>query len=409
MEPVRVGVIGCGDMGGYLARMIRDPQPRRGRKASPPSSAASRLVRKAKRILSPRRCDRARLKQDAPRTSPPTIPGVELVAASDVATKLLSEFCTTFAIRAGYVNYQELLGRKDVGAVLICTPPHTHAEIAIAAARHGKHVFCEKPMAMTSEECAEMVEAAKKAGVVLQIGYVLRFSTERGAIRDRVIEGAIGRPVFWREIYNPRGGPRQRWVHDNRTGGGPILENSHTLDFLRYVFGEPEVVFAVGGHYKPEDTTATDTIGVLLDFPSGDKALFADSYALAGFGWDRTGCRPNQVQIDVLGPKGFIQYPDRHLSQVLTICRYCEGGAHDIEKRQWGSDWGADGYLIELSHFFECVREGKKTAVPGEEGLRTVRLAEAVFHSVQTGTCVDLRLAFRKDGPSGLSGLDFRV
>jgi len=314
----------------------------------------------------------------------PGIDGIGIIAAADSNPERLSGFCETFAVPQAYTDYKELLRVKDVDAVLICTPTYTHAEIAIEAARHGKHIFCEKPMAMSSKDCERMIEAAREAGVILQIGYVLRFSSERGRIRQAILSGKIGRPVFWREIYNPRGGPRQAWVHDAKTGAGPIWENSHTLDFLRYVFGEPEFIFAIGGRYKPENTTAIDTIGVLFVFPSGDRALFTDSYALAGYGWDKVGCRPNQLQIDVVGPKGFIQYPDPDLAQVLTICRYSDGG-QDIEKQQWSSDWGADGYRQELEHFFECVRHGKESVVPGEEGLRTVQLAEAVLQSVQTG------------------------
>jgi len=370
---LKVGIIGCGDIAAYHARLIQGTHhPRL------PAFPIRRLLRTGKRLL------RGQWRREQLPAAIPGIDGVEIIAAADISPERLTWFCETFVVSHAYSDYKEVLARKDVDAVIICPPPYTHAEIAVAAARHGKHIFCEKPMAMTSEQCAQMTEVAREAGVVLQIGYVLRFSSERGRIRNAILNGEIGRPVFWREIYNPRGGPRQEWVHDAETGGGPIWENSHTLDFLRYAFGEPEFIFANGGRYKPENTTAIDTISVIFVFPSGDRALFTDSYGLAGFGWDKAGCRPNQVQVDVIGPKGFIQYPDRDLAQVLTICRYTDSG-QDIEKQQWSSDWGADGYRQELEHFFECVREGKESVVPGEEGMRTIQLAEAVLHSVQTG------------------------
>ena len=379
MESIKIGIIGCGDIATYHARLIRGSKPpNSSSEEANRGSPIRHLLRKGKRFLY-----RRREQAQTPR-SIPGIEGVEIVAASDINPERLSRFCEAFAVQDGYANYKELLARKDLDAVLICTPTHTHAAIAIEAARHRKHIFCEKPMAMTSEDCERMVEATSEAGVVLQIGYVLRFSSERGRIKEAIENGEIGRPVFWREIYNPRGGPVQKWVHDKKLGGGIVWENSHTLDFLCYVFGDPETVMAIGGRYKPENTTAQDTIGVLLVFPGGDKALFTDSYALAGFGWGKTACRPTLLQIDIIGPQGFIQYPDSDLSQKLTIGRYTSSG-QDIEKQRWSSDWGANGYRQELEHFFQCVREGNSPACPGEEGLRTIQLAETVLRSIQKG------------------------
>jgi predicted dehydrogenase len=324
--------------------------------------------------------DRAQPKAPAKR-----IEAAEIVAVSDINEGRVSRARKGFNIPHGYADYRELLARDDIDAVFICTPPSLHPEIAIEAARRGKHIFCEKPLAMTSQLCNRMIEAATKAGVILQVGYVLRFSEERGRIREAILNNEIGRPVFWREIYNvSSGGPR--WNVDHELGGGPLWENSHSLDFLRSIFGEPEVVFGMGGRYKPNKTSATDTIAVSLTFPTGDQALFTDSYGLSGFDWewfDKT-CRRNFLQIDVLGPKGFIQFPDVDLSPNLTMSFYGEP-ENRFETTPWSSITGADGYKKQLEHFFECVREGKSSLMPGEEGLRTIQLVESVYHSMQTG------------------------
>ena len=240
-----------------------------------------------------------------------------------------------------------------------------------------------------------MIHAAREAKVVLQVGYVLRFSEERRRIREAILNDEIGRPIFWREIYNPwAGGPS--WNVDEELCGGPLWENSHSLDFLRSIFGEPEVVFGMGGRYKPEKTTAADTIAVSLSFPSGDKALFTDSYGLSGFGWDEwfgKTSRQNFLQIDIVGPKGFIQFPDADLSQRLTICTYGNPEPRH-EKMPWSSPTGADGYKNQLEHFFECVREGKPSLLPAEEALRTIQLVETVHRSMRTGeACKFARLA----------------
>lgn len=370
---LRIGVIGSGEIAESHAKVIQGDRPVKPKRVRSPRD----LLRQGRQIVR-----RIRGLQEPPRR--PGIEGVQIIAASDVDDTRLAWFGNAFGIPHTYRDYRDLLDRSDVDAVLVCTPPFVHAEIVLEAARRRKHVFCEKPMAITSADCRRMVKATKEAGVVLQIGYVLRFSSERGRVRDAILNQEIGRPVFLREIGTLRAGAQQRWVHDQQLGGGILWEYSHALDFMRYVFGEPELVFGIGGRYKPDNTSALDTVSVSLNFPSGDRALFTDSYALRGFGGRKFGARRERLQIDVMGPRGFVQYPDGDLSQRLTVCVY--GDPEDrIEKMPWRSDWGGDGYRREFEHFFDCVREGKPSDVPGEEGLRTIQLVEAAFHSMRTG------------------------
>lgn len=373
VRPLRVGVIGCGEIAESHVWVIQGDRPPREEPTRSLKDVLRRGQKVARRLLG--------RKDPPPR---PGIEGIQIIAASEVDPERLAAFSQRFDIPHTYRSYRDLLARKDVDAVLVCTPPSVHAEIVLEAARQGKHIFCEKPMAMTSADCRRMVNAAKEAGVILQIGYVLRFSSERGRIRDAILNGEIGRPVFFRETGTLRAGAGQRWVHDQELGGGILWEYSHALDFIRHVFGEPELVFGIGGRYKPDKTSALDTIGVSLTFPSGDQAVFTDSYALRGFGGRKFGARRERVLLDVMGPKGFAQFPDGDLARRLTICVY--GDPEDrVEKMPWRNDWGANGYRKEFEHFFECVREGKPSAVPGEEGLRTVQLLEAAFHSMRTG------------------------
>jgi predicted dehydrogenase len=277
-----------------------------------------------------------------------------------------------------------LLARDDVDAVLICTPTSLHATITVAAARAGKHIFCEKPMAMTCAECERMIAASDEAKVLLQIGYVLRFSTERGRIRKAILDGEIGRPVFWREFFNVSAGPSQKWVHEERTGGGPLWENSHILDAFLHTFGPPTEVCGVAARLKPEKTTALDSAAVLLKFPLGDIALFTDSFAFSGFGFNRKGCRLNQCQLDVIGSKGLIEYPAKGELNALAIFCY-DHLSPEGETYPWTSDWGADGYQSQMEHFVECVRSGRTPACSGRDAIQTIRLAELVVKSIEEG------------------------
>jgi predicted dehydrogenase len=371
---IGIGIIGCGDAADTHARTICGDLP--------PAIRPGVIGRIGRKLTG------------APWPQPVRsggMDGVRITAACDNDPRRLAAFAGRYGVSGTEADYVALLDRADVDAVVICTPPSAHADITIAAARRGKHVLCEKPLATTSRQGRAMIEAADAAGIVLQIGYVLRYSAERGAVRQAILDGRIGRPVFYREVFNLCGGPTPRWVLDERVGAGTLWENSHILDFLRYTFGEPATVAAVGGKFKPGDTTALDTFGVLLSWESGDRALFTDSYAMSGFGWDRRGCRKNQFQLDVIGPGGYIQYPETDHSPTLTIGRYREGG-DVIEQSSWTSDWGADGYRAEVEQFIECVRTGGRPRCAGGDALRTLELAETIVRAARTGQSCDMRV-----------------
>jgi predicted dehydrogenase len=388
---IGLGIIGLGEVGQLHTSNTGIPKPVQ-------SSAARTLLRTGKRIA--KRIIRGK---DAVRIPEPGIPGSRLVAVSDVDERRVNEATERFEIPFATTDYKRLIARPDVDAVLICTPPATHAEITAEAARHGKHIFCEKPMARTSAQCMQMLEATERGNVILQIGYMLRFARERGRIVEAIRNGEIGRPVFYRETMNLRAGGPQPWIYDMNSGGGVIWEMSHLIDFYRQIFGEPNSVYAIGGRYKPNKTTALDTYGLALSFASGDKVLFSDSYALKNFGYEHVACRKHRQEVDVIGPGGYIQFPDADLTWKLTICRYADP-VDQIDKMNWSNEWGAEpeSYLRELEHFVECVRDKKTPRVPGVEGLRTVQLAETILRSVQTGELC----SFTPEAPAPLSVSD---
>jgi predicted dehydrogenase len=382
-DPIGVGVIGLGESGQLHISGIQGDRVRQKTQPAPEPldfmGAGRRFVR---HVL-------GRDKLDNPRPFDPGIESFKFVAVSDVDEGRLTAVKQQFDIPYATTDYRKLLARKDIEAVLICTPPVFHPEITIEAAQHGKHIFCEKPMAMTSARCMEMLEAIEKAGVIFQVGYMLRFANERGQIVEAIRNDKIGRPVFFRENMSLRAGADQRWIHDQELGGGPLWEVSHTIDFVRYLFGNPETVFGIGGHYKPDRTSAIDTYAASLVFPSGDRALIGDSFALKGFGWgrDKIACRRHRTEIDIVGPRGYIQFPDIDLSNKLTICTYGEPD-NRVEKFPWTSEWaewGADGYKKQFMHFAECIRQNKAPTVSGTEGLQTVQLLETILNSIRTG------------------------
>ena len=160
-----------------------------------------------------------------------------LAAVADPVESAAEEAARTLEVNTYYTDYRELLQNDGIDAVVIATPTKYHCEIAVAAAAAGKHIFCEKPMAMTYEECLVMENAAKEHHVKLQIGFMRRFDTAFTEAKKVIDSGAIGDVVMVRS--NTRGPSiPQPWMYDISKSNGPLAEvNSHDIDTLRWFTG----------------------------------------------------------------------------------------------------------------------------------------------------------------------------
>jgi predicted dehydrogenase len=158
-----------------------------------------------------------------------SVPGARLVALADPMPETLRQAGEATGIGELFEDYRAVLARRDVNAVVIATPTALHEEIAVAAAGAGKHVLCEKPMAMTTASCDAIIAAAERAGVVLQIGFMRRFSDSFVQAKARVDAGEIGAVVQVRSLTHGPSYPRP-WMFDLAKSNGPLAEvNSHDL------------------------------------------------------------------------------------------------------------------------------------------------------------------------------------
>ena len=158
------------------------------------------------------------------------------------------------AVEHVYADYREALGNPQIDAVVVAAPSEYHCAIVTAAAQAGKHVLCEKPMAMNGAECDAMLAAVEEAGVKLQIGFMRRFDADFVAARQRVEAGEIGRVVLVKSLtYGPT--TPKPWMYDIRKSNGPLSEvNSHDIDTVRWFSGsEFEEVYAIAGNFRSSD------------------------------------------------------------------------------------------------------------------------------------------------------------
>ncbi len=289
-----------------------------------------------------------------------------IACAMDINAEAAKAHCDKYGTKKWTASLDELLALDEVDAVAVCTPTGTHKPIVLAAAKAGKHVLCEKPMAMKVADCEAMADACASAGVVLQIAFVRHFCNEWMTLRDIVRSGRIGRPVVWRSVSGGSGAP-ERWFFDRTMGGGPFIDGAvHNYDFARFMFGDAASVVSDIGKLK-HDTSAWDTGTVIVHFDSGDQLIMCWSWGLPGFG----GAVRADGAHDILGPLGSITFPGGNRLQVNLA-----DGEH---MEEFPADTGADWFRAQMAHFIECCRTGKQPATGAREGIEATRIAEAAL------------------------------
>jgi predicted dehydrogenase len=289
-----------------------------------------------------------------------------IACAMDVSEDAAKAHCEKYGTKAWTTSRAELLARDDVDAVVICIPTGFHKEAVLEAAAARKHIFCEKPMAMTVADCEAMDQACRDAGVTLQIGFVRHFCNEWLKLREIIQSGQIGRPVVWRSVSGGSGAPTP-WYFDKNLGGGPFIDGAvHSYDFARFIFGDAKNVVTDIRRLKA-DTTAWDTGTVIVNFASGDQQIVCWSWGLPGYGY---GVKADGAH-DVLGPLGSIMFPGGNQLQVNLA-----DGEHMVE---FEADGGDDWFRRQMEDFIDCCRTGRQPIAGAKEGIEATRIAEAAL------------------------------
>ncbi len=316
--------------------------------------------------------------QNVPDASVVAVVDADLGRAKMAARELGVELC--------FANINRAIQEAEFEAVCIATPTFTHAEVAIAAAQAGKHVFCEKPMAITLEECQAMIDVAQEAGVRLQIGFMRRFDPSFMAAKQKIEEGAIGEVMIVKSLGRGPGLP-PRWACDPQTSNGLLAEvNSHDFDSIRWLAdSEYERVYAEADNFKCPDLQAEfptffDNAIVSLRMQNGVMALM-DGTCPATYGYD--------ARMEILGSQGVMLIGDLPYLKVTTCTK--ESGVVVPTAPSWRNLF-REGYIAEARHFVHCVLSGEEPRVTGEDGKRAVEIVLAANLSIETGLPVTLPL-----------------
>jgi myo-inositol 2-dehydrogenase/D-chiro-inositol 1-dehydrogenase len=306
------------------------------------------------------------------------IPNARLVAISDVVIDAAKECARQSNIAEAVADYQTLMTNREVDAVVICSSTDTHAQIIEDAAGAGKHIFCEKPIALELASIDRALEAVDRAGVKLQIGFNRRFDPNFRRVWESIRDGKIGKPHILRITSRDPEPPPIEYVK----GSGGLFSDMmiHDLDMARYLIGaEVREVFAVGGVLVDPaigEAGDVDTAIVTLIYENGVLGT-VDNCRKAVYGYDQ--------RIEVFGSEGMITADNNTATR--TRLTTAEAVMSDVPLHFFIERY-TEAYLAEMRAFVDCVAKDIEPPATGADGRISIVLAKAAQLSLETGRVV---------------------
>jgi predicted dehydrogenase len=290
----------------------------------------------------------------------------ELVSIARADFSKAEQFAKKFGAKKWFKDWQDLVADDDIDAVYIATPVNLHAEQAIAAAEAGKHVLCEKPMAMDTAECDRMIDACKAANVNLGVAYYRHFYPAVNMINEILQSGQIGLPAYTlikvHEMFNPKPGQPRRWlVEKEYAAGGPMMDvGSHRIELLLNLFGpisEAKGMLTNGVYERSVEDTGLAT----FSFESGCAASLATCHASVF----------PQDTVDVFGCKGTIKVSSLNEGRMTIIDSSGEREEHHPPH--------ANVHQPHIEDFANAVIKNVEPAVTGEMGREVTRILDLIY------------------------------
>ncbi|MCY0149658.1 Gfo/Idh/MocA family oxidoreductase [Hoeflea sp. G2-23] len=312
-----------------------------------------------------------------------TAAGARLFAVADFNPKLVDAFVQDTGAR-GYGNAEELIADEQVEAVVICVPHKFHAELCKTALKAGKHVFVEKPVTVTSQECDALIALADQSGKVFGASHNQLFYPPHRWLREEIAEGRIARPSILR-LRLAIGGKLGGWRADpDLTGGGLLFDAGfHRFYVARSIMGEVKAVYASLDTDDPRGVGEDSGI-VVLEFEEGGRAVIEAGYhAPAGIFDD---------QIEAVTPDALVRIPgiEAHFEKFsdephLLIRNGGEWMGQELESAEW-----PDTIALSVANFIDAVNGKARLAVDGREARRIVEIVEAAYRSAMEGRRVEV-------------------
>jgi predicted dehydrogenase len=314
-------------------------------------------------------------------------PNSEIVSIFDIEKAKAQNLACKYNVNEKYVfdNFEDTLSYSEFDAAVITTPTFTHLLYARMSAQKNIHVFCEKPMAITMQDCNEMIAICKKENVILQIGFMRRFDEGFSNAKKMIENGDIGVPLIVKSVGRGPGLPG-KWAFDIKNSNGNLAEvNSHDFDSIRWFSGsEYKNIYAVAKNSKNPEIGKEYPMfydnAIVSATMRNDVFGLIDSVCPCDYGYD--------ARSEVVGSKGVIFIGSLKESTTVTCTRESHMVAPQV--LSWKKRFH-DAYITEDRHFIDCIINRKNPSVTGDDGKKAVEAVIAANESIQKGVPVNVQ------------------
>lgn len=320
-------------------------------------------------------------------------PDAEIIAVCDINEARAREVAQRIGAKYVFTDFNDLAALDAIDAVSVCTWNNSHAAATIAALQAGKHVLCEKPMAMNVAEAEAMREAAARANRILMIGLVQRYRAETVLLKELLDAGKFGEVYFGKATVLRRRGTPFGWFTDPAlSGGGPVIDlGVHVIDVTRYLMGSPKpvrvsaVTYCKFGNYATKGVKhwvaadqekrafgVEDLAGGVIHFDNGAAMLFEVSWA--------ANVKAVKFASQIVGTKAG--------ASVVPLEIYTEEQGYLVDATPQIETWNA--FENEVRHFLDCVKTGATPISNADEGVTIQKILDGIYASARLGREVEI-------------------
>ena len=325
-------------------------------------------------------------------------PDVELYAFCDINPDRLKMMGETYGVTRLYTDEETMLRElPEIDAVSVCTWNSQHAPCTIMALNAGKHVLCEKPMALNAKEAAAMKEAADKNGKLLMVGFVRRYGNDAKILKDYIDNGYFGDIYYGKATYLRRNGSPGSWFGEKaRSGGGPLIDlGVHVIDLTRYLMGNPKPVSVFGAtfHKLANRPDIKDKVkGYQASSDHADEIFDVEDLATAMIRYENgsvvsieaafsLNIKEDEGKIQLFGTKAGAKL-DPSLEMYTELNGYMSNVTLDT-----ATALDFDGLFEgEINHYVDCILGRAETCIsPAEDGITLMKILDGIYESARTG------------------------
>ena len=325
-----------------------------------------------------------------------TVSEAEIIAVMSPTKGNAKKFASIHGIPHHFTNLDEMLAMKEIDMIVIGAPNSLHCEIALKAAKAGKHMVVEKPLCMNLAEADLMIDTCKKANVKLMYAEELCFTPKYVRLKALLDEGALGRPVLLKQSEKHDGPHADHFWDVEKSGGGVTMDmGCHAIEFFRWLNGRKPIksVYAqMTTSVHKDKTIGDDNAIIILEFENGVIAVAEESWTKLGGMDDRAEIHGSEgvAYADVLQGNSIQTYSKKGVGYAVEKAGNTVGWSFTMYEEIWNY-----GFPQEFAHFVDCVKNDKKPAVTGEDGRAVLEVIFAAYESA--GTHKKVFMPFKSD------------